>query len=84
MVICLERGANELHMVQLMPLTPRHLLLQQNPEWFILLVPAYPVCPGKRPLNGCVSTVSNFCVKEEIVVGYYAANCHLVSVTVCN
>jgi len=26
-----------------------HLLLQQNPEWFILLVPAYP-----RPLNACV------------------------------
>jgi len=26
-VICLERGANDLHMVQLMPLPPRHLLL---------------------------------------------------------
>ena len=33
MVICLERGANDLHMVQLMPLPPHHLLLQQNPEW---------------------------------------------------
>ena len=54
MVICMERGANDLHLVQLMPLPPRHLLLQQNPEWFILLVPAYPGCPGKRPLNGCV------------------------------
>ena len=32
-VICLERGANDLDMVQLMPLPPRHLLLQQNPEW---------------------------------------------------
>ena len=39
-VICLERGANDLHMVQLMPLPPHHLLLQQNPEWFIFLVPA--------------------------------------------
>ena len=41
MVIFLERGAktaNDLHMVQLMPLPPRRLLLQQNPEWFILLV----------------------------------------------
>jgi len=28
MVICLEQGANDLHMVQLMPLPPRHLLLQ--------------------------------------------------------
>ena len=27
MVICLERGANDLHMVQLMPLRPHHLLL---------------------------------------------------------
>ena len=53
-VICLERGANDLHMVQLMPLPPRHLLLQQNPEWFILLVQAYLGCPGQRSLNGCV------------------------------
>ena len=28
MVICLERGANDLHMVQVMPLPPQHLLLQ--------------------------------------------------------
>jgi len=27
-VICLEQGANDLHMVQLMPLPPHHLLLQ--------------------------------------------------------
>ena len=54
MVICMERGANDLHMVQLMPLPLRRLLLQQNPEWFILLVPAYPGCPRKRPLNVCV------------------------------
>jgi len=27
MVICLERGANDLHVVQLMPLLPHHLLL---------------------------------------------------------
>jgi len=26
-VICLERGANDLHMVQLMPLPSHHLLL---------------------------------------------------------
>jgi len=47
MVICLERGANVLHKVQLMPLPPHHLLLLQNPEWFILLVPPYPGCPEK-------------------------------------
>jgi len=36
MIICLERVANDLHMVQLMPVPPHHLLLQQNPEWFKL------------------------------------------------
>jgi len=30
--VCLEQGANNLHMVQLMPLPPHHLSLQQNPE----------------------------------------------------
>ena len=48
MVICLERGANDLHMVQLMPLPSHHLLLQQNPEWFILLVPTHLGSPGQR------------------------------------
>ena len=51
MVVCLLRGANDLHMVQLMPLPPHHLLLQQNPEWFIILVPAYPGCPGKKAVK---------------------------------
>ena len=59
MVICLERGADDLHMVQLMPLPSHHLLHQQNPEWFIFLVPAYPGCPGKRPLSGCSSSSSS-------------------------
>ena len=36
MVICLERGADDLHMVQLMPLPPHNLLLHSNPEWFYL------------------------------------------------
>ena len=27
MVICQEQGANDLHMIQLMPLPPHHLLL---------------------------------------------------------
>jgi len=38
MVICLEQDANDLHMVQLMPLPHHHLLLHENPEWFIFLV----------------------------------------------
>ena len=38
MVICLERGADCLHMVQLMPLHPKshHLLPHLNPDWFYL------------------------------------------------
>ena len=51
MVICLEQGANDLHIVQLMPLPPRHLLLQQNPEWLILLVPAYQGCSRKKAVK---------------------------------
>jgi len=50
MIICLERGANDLHMVQLMALPPHRLLLHWNPEWFTFLVPACPGCPGKK---GC-------------------------------
>ena len=51
MVICLQRGANDLLMVQLMPLLTRHLLLQQSAEWFILLAPAYPGFPGKKAIK---------------------------------
>ena len=50
-VICLERGADDLHMVHLMPLPPHHLLLQWNPELFTFLVPAYPGCPGKKAVK---------------------------------
>ena len=32
MVIYLERGANDLHTVQLMPVPPHHLLLHENPD----------------------------------------------------
>ena len=66
MVICLERSANDLHMVQLMPLPPHHLLLQHNPEWFILLVPAYPGCPGKRLLNAVSYTHLTLPTNREV------------------
>jgi len=52
-VICLEQGANDLHMVQLIPLPPGHLLLQQNPERFVLLVPNQVVLE-KMLLHGCM------------------------------
>jgi len=47
----LEQGANDLYMVQLMPLPPHHLLLQQNPEWFTFLMLAYPGCPGIKAVK---------------------------------
>ena len=50
-VICLECGANDLHMVQLMPLPPHHVLLPQNQEWFILLLTAYPGHSGKKAVK---------------------------------
>jgi len=36
MVVCMERCANDLHIVQLMPLPGHHLLLHWNPDWFNL------------------------------------------------
>ena len=54
MVICLERGADCLHMVQLMPL-PSQNLIQTG---FTFLVLAYQVVPEKRPLNGCSGSSS--------------------------
>ena len=36
MVICLEQGADELHVVLLLPLPPHRLLLYSYPEWFNL------------------------------------------------
>jgi len=57
MVICLEQSADDLHIVQLMPLPAHDLLFHYNPEWCTLLVPAYRGCPGKRPLIECLSVV---------------------------
>jgi len=38
-------------MVELTPLPPRHLLHQQNPEWFTFLLLAYPGCPAKKAIK---------------------------------
>jgi len=50
-LICMERGANCMHMVQLMPVpskTPSSLALFKIPTGFTFLVPAYPGCPRKE------------------------------------
>jgi len=53
MIICLERGANNLHVVQLIPLSPiiSCFIKIQNGSAFLVL--AYPGCAGKRLFNGC-------------------------------
>ena len=58
MVICLERGANDLHMVQLMPLPPHHLFCFSKIQnglsfWYR----PTQVVLEKRPLNVCVLCV---------------------------
>jgi len=49
MVICL-RGADDLHMVQLMPL-PSVTFFIKIQIGFTFLVPAYPVCPDKEAIR---------------------------------
>ena len=48
MIIFLERGAIDLHMVQLMPLPPHHLLLYENRDWFNLSGASLPTLSWKR------------------------------------
>jgi len=42
---------------------------------FTFLVPAYPGCPGKRPLNGCLSVVSRVSVSRR-TFGPSSVNVH--------
>ena len=54
MAICLERSANDLHMVWMMPLPPHHLLLQQIQNGLSFWYRPTQVVLEKRPLNECV------------------------------
>jgi len=52
MVICLEQDADNLHMVQMMPLPLYHLfLLLKIHIGLTYLVPAYTGCPGKEAIK---------------------------------
>jgi len=53
MVICLGQSANDLHIVQLIPLPPIISCFSKIQNGSAFLVPTYPGCPGKRPLNEC-------------------------------
>ena len=64
MVICLEQGANDLHMVWLMPLPPHHLLLHQIQIALTFLMPAYQGRPGKEAvkwISVCLYVCLLFC-----------------------
>ena len=53
-LISLERGANDLYMVQLMPLPPPSSLASLKSNCFNLSGASLPGCPAKRPLNRLV------------------------------
>ena len=73
MVICLEWGANDLHMVCLMPLPPviSCFIKIQNDSAF--LVPAYPGCPGKKLLHGCSRTLHSKVISHWNLISDIAA-----------
>jgi len=54
MVICLDQGADHLHMAQLMPLPLTVSCFSKIQIGFTFLVPAHLGSPGNGPLNGCV------------------------------
>jgi len=68
MVICLQRGANDLYIVQLMPLPPHHTLLQWNPEGFNLSGAGIPSLSWKK---GCQMDVVVVYVYTSICIALY-------------
>jgi len=64
-VICLERGADCLHVVQLMPLpspNPHHLLRYSNPDWFYHSATGLPTLSWKRGHKTGVCARARVCV----------------------
>ena len=64
MVICLQRGADCLHMVQLMSLHPKlhHLLPRFNPDWCYLIGTSLCRFLWKRGhINGCSAVIVVVC-----------------------
>jgi len=51
MIISMEQGANDLHVVQLMPLPPHHLCFIKIQTGVTFLVPAYVGCPRKEAIK---------------------------------
>jgi len=66
MVICLERGTNDLRMVQLMPLSPIISCFIKIQTSLTFLVPAYPSGPGKEAIEW-MSVVSCLPILTDLV-----------------
>jgi len=62
MVISLERSANDLHIVQLMPLPPIISCFIKIQNGSAFQIPAYPGYPGKEAVNWVLSFLA--CVDE--------------------
>ena len=63
MVVRPERGANDLHVVQLMPLPPASSLAPASVKASRIHpsgTPAYPDCPAKRSLNESLLLLVSF------------------------
>jgi len=71
MVICLERGANDLHMVQLMPLPPIISCFMKIQNGLPFSCRLTQVFLEKRPLNGCIVVTSNSCYITSHSVNSY-------------
>ena len=66
-VLCLERGANDLHVVQMMPLPlPAIICASENPEWLSFWYWFTQVVVDKRPLNDCVHIAGLFQYTSKI------------------
>jgi len=77
MVICLVRDANDLHMVQLMPLPHCHLLSSKIQNGLPFCCQLARVVLEKRPLNGHSSSSSSssgtFGFMTNITCGLFAS-----------
>jgi len=81
--ICLEQGANDLHMVQLMPLPPHRIFASLKPR---LVKPFWcrltKVVLEKRPLNGCLTSAkkqTNWSRSYSLLVGINKSQSKAVS-----
>ena len=69
MAICLDRCAYDLHIVQLLPLPPYHLLLHSNPEQFNLFGASLPRMTWKEAVKlVSVCLISDFLLWNNINV----------------